>query len=201
WDAETTSSSGKGPRANSHFYIGGDGSSASDTESQNKYLTVTSVFLYHRILTREEAAKVGASNLALPESISGKMLEGPDDPAGTGGGSKDGNASQLTNNTFLKKGFIGYGTVRVRVCLGSCCFSFWGSGHCSSRLCETAGVEPRLPVEKGVQLLRKTQCTPLRTFYLSLLFSTLDTMCYWCLVGGIRTPAFLLFFNLFFVRR
>ncbi|RNC45128.1 trans-sialidase, partial [Trypanosoma cruzi] len=118
----------------------------------------------------EEAAKVGASNLALPESLSGKMLEGPDDPAGTDSGSKDGNASQLTNNTFLKKGFSGYGTVCVCVCLGSCCFFFWGSGHCSSQLCETVGVEPRLPVEKGVQLLRKTQCTPLRTFYLSLFF-------------------------------
>ncbi|RNC31957.1 trans-sialidase [Trypanosoma cruzi] len=129
------------------------------------------------------------------------MLEGPDDPAGTGSGSKDGNASQLTNNTFLEKGSGGYGTVRVCVCLGSCCFFFWGSGHCSSQLCETAGVEPRLPVEKGVPLLRKTQCTPLRTFYLSLLFSPLDIMCCWCLVGGVRTPAFLLFFNLFLVCR
>ncbi|RNF11662.1 trans-sialidase, partial [Trypanosoma cruzi] len=129
-----------------------------------QYVTVTSVFLNHRILTREEAAKVGASSLALPESLSGKMLEGPDDPAGTDSGSEDGNASQLTNNTFLEKGFSGYGTVRVCVCLGSCCFSFRGSGHCSSQLCETMGVEPRLPVEKGVQLLRKTQCTPLRTF-------------------------------------
>ncbi|RNF05855.1 trans-sialidase [Trypanosoma cruzi] len=115
WGAKTTSLSGKGPRANSHFYIGGDGGSASDTENQNKYVTVMSVFLYHRILTREEAAKVGASNLALPESLSGKMFEGPDDPAGTDSGSKDGNASQLTNNTFLKKGFSGYGTVRVCV--------------------------------------------------------------------------------------
>ncbi|RNF20687.1 trans-sialidase [Trypanosoma cruzi] len=117
WDAKKTSSSGKGPRTNSHFYIGGDGSSASDKGSQNKYVTVTSVFLYHRILTREEAAKVGASNLPLPESLSGKMLEGPDDPAGTDSGSKDGNASQLTNNTFLKKGSSGYGTVRVCVCV------------------------------------------------------------------------------------
>ncbi|RNC35705.1 trans-sialidase [Trypanosoma cruzi] len=122
------------------------------------------------------------------------MLEGPDDPAGTDSGSKDGNASQLTNNTFLEKGFSGYGTVCVCVCLGSCCFSFWGSGHCSSQLCETVGVEPRLPVEKGVQLLRKTQCTLLGTFYLSLLFSPLDIMCCWCFVGGIRTPVFLLFF-------
>ncbi|RNC59483.1 trans-sialidase [Trypanosoma cruzi] len=124
------------------------------------------------------------------------MLEGPDDPAGTGSGSKDGNASQLTNNTFLEKGSSGYGTVRVCVCvcLGSCWFSFWGSGHCSSRLCETVGVESRLSVEKGVQLLRKTQCTPLRTFKKSLLFLSLDIMCSWCFVGGIRTPAFLLFF-------
>ncbi|RNC56603.1 trans-sialidase, partial [Trypanosoma cruzi] len=127
WDAETTSS-GKGPRANSHFYIGGYGSSASDTGSQNKYVTVTSAFLCNRILTREEAEKVGASNLALPESLSGKMLEGPDDPAGTGSGSKDGNASQLTNNTLLEKGSSGYGTVRVCVCLGSCCSSYWAVG-------------------------------------------------------------------------
>ncbi|RNC51296.1 trans-sialidase [Trypanosoma cruzi] len=122
------------------------------------------------------------------------MLEGPDDPAGIGSGSKDGNASQLTNNTLLGKGSSGYGTVRVCVCLGSCCFSYWGCGHCSSRLCETVGVEPRLSVEKSVQLLRKTQCTPLRTFKKSLLFSPLDIICCWCLVGGIRTPAFLLFF-------
>ncbi|RNC33978.1 trans-sialidase [Trypanosoma cruzi] len=146
------------------FTLEGMGAVRATPGGQKKYLTVTSVFLYNRILTREEAAKVGASSLALPESLAGKMLEGPDDPAGTGGGSKDGNASQLTNNTFLKKGSSGYGTVRVRVCLGSCCFFFWGSGHCSSQLCETAGVEPRLPVEKGVQLLRKTQCTPLRFF-------------------------------------
>ncbi|RNC47560.1 trans-sialidase [Trypanosoma cruzi] len=45
------------------------------------------------------------------------MLEGPDDPAGTDGGSKDGNASQLTNNTFLEKDSSGYGTVCVCVCV------------------------------------------------------------------------------------